>query len=461
MSFRNERHLYRRTCDASGKQIVSIYKPDNGYKVYDQKVWYSDSRNALDYAKEYDFSKTFTENFLSLSLQVPRPSMYNFFAENSDYCNCASYQKDCYLTSASTYNEKCMYCAYTNNTVYSLDTFMTFDCEHSYYTIDCEKSYKLIYANNCRNCSESYFMTNCNNCNNCFDCDGLENSSYCFQNQPLPKEDYYKKIENINLQNYISWRESRNQIDTILFSEDCTGNHIRYSKRSQNCIDSWNLEDCINCTRFFDAKDCRDNYSRGQNAELCYENVAIGENISWVCFSTNINTNCTNIRYSMHCRSCSDCFGCCGLSGQQYCIFNKQYTKEEYENLVAKIITHMQETGERWEFFHPSLSPFGYNETVAQEYYPLQKGDPLFKRYQRSDYESPKPLSDKVIQWKDLPNTIDEIQDDILQYAIACEITGKLFRIQPQELVFYRKHHIPLPRKHPDQRHLERLALRK
>jgi hypothetical protein len=32
----------------------------------------------------------------------------------------------------------------------------------------------------------------------------------------------------------------------------------------------------------------------------------------------------------------------------------------------------MMSTGERGEFFHPSLSPFGYNETVAQEYYELQ-----------------------------------------------------------------------------------------
>ncbi len=56
---------------------------------------------------------------------------------------------------------------------------------------------------------------------------------------------------------------------------------------------------------------------------------------------------------------------------------------------------------------------------------------------------------------------ITEVDDSILQYAIKCEVTGKLFRIQPQELAFYRKHNIPLPRKHPDQRHLERLALRK
>ncbi|MDR0650611.1 MAG: hypothetical protein LBG59_04330 [Candidatus Peribacteria bacterium] len=39
-------------------------------------------------------------------------------------------------------------------------------------------------------------------------------------------------------------------------------------------------------------------------------------------------------------------------------------------------------------------------------------------------------------------------------------MTGKLFKIQPKELAFYRKHHLPLPRRHPDQRHLERNAYR-
>jgi hypothetical protein len=36
----------------------------------------------------------------------------------------------------------------------------------------------------------------------------------------------------------------------------------------------------------------------------------------------------------------------------------------------------MIETGEWGEFFHPSLSPFGYNETVAQEYYPVTPPSP-------------------------------------------------------------------------------------
>ena len=461
MSFRNERNLYRRVCDASGKQIISMYRPDNGYKVYDQKIRYSDSRNALDYGQEYDFSKTFTENFLSLSLQVPRPSMYNYFAENSDYCNCSNYQKNCYLTSASGSDEDCMYSAYIERCRLCLDCMMTFDSELCYMTIDSEKSYKLAYASNCRSCSESYFLTNCITCNHCFDCDSLENASYCFQNQQLSKEEYLAKIENINLQNYISWRVSRKQTNTILFSENCQGAHIRNSKNSSHCHDANTIENCKYCTRFSNSNNCYDIYSRGQNSEMCYESVAIGDGNYGILFCANVDSNSRNILYSMHCRSCQDCFWCCGLSGQQYCIFNTQYTKEEYENQVAKIITHMQSTGEWGEFFHPSLSPFGYNETVAQEYYPLQQSDTLLKRYKWSDYESPKPVSDKVIQGKDLPETIDEVQDDILHYAIACEVTGKLFRIQPQELVFYRKHHLPLPRKHPDQRHLERLTLRK
>jgi len=38
MSFRNERKLYKRKCDFSGKDIISIYSPDKSYKVYNQEI---------------------------------------------------------------------------------------------------------------------------------------------------------------------------------------------------------------------------------------------------------------------------------------------------------------------------------------------------------------------------------------------------------------------------------------
>lgn len=129
----------------------------------------------------------------------------------------------------------------------------------------------------------------------------------------------------------------------------------------------------------------------------------------------------------------------------------------------------MQETGERGEFFHPSLSPFGYNETVAQEYYPLtptlshgEKEHAIdFNSfgYKQSLYEAPRPQVSKMLRADELPS-IEEVTDEILSQAIQCEVTGKPFRIIKPELEFYRQHQLPLPRRHPDQRHHDRMALR-
>ena len=43
---------------------------------------------------------------------------------------------------------------------------------------------------------------------------------------------------------------------------------------------------------------------------------------------------------------------------------------------------------------------------------------------------------------------------------MICEITGKPFKLIKQELLFYVQNGIPLPTKHPDQRHKERMKMR-
>ena len=76
------------------------------------------------------------------------------------------------------------------------------------------------------------------------------------------------------------------------------------------------------------------------------------------------------------------------------------------------------------------------------------------------DYEAPFPKVEKIIPANALPNNIKDIPDDILNRAIECEVSKKPFRIIPQELKFYRKHNLPIPRRHPDIRHGDRIALR-
>lgn len=117
--------------------------------------------------------------------------------------------------------------------------------------------------------------------------------------------------------------------------------------------------------------------------------------------------------------------------------------------------------GEWGEFFPASISPFGYNETVAQEYFPLTKSEATKDGiFNWSAYEAPFPKVEKIIPAEKLPDDITKIPDDILNWAIECEVSGKPFRIIKQELEFYRKHHLPIPRRHPDVRHADRMKMR-
>ena len=110
------------------------------------------------------------------------------------------------------------------------------------------------------------------------------------------------------------------------------------------------------------------------------------------------------------------------------------------------------------EFFPSEISPFAYNETVAQDYFPTDK-----KTAESNGYLWREPISNSytaTITYKDLPQTISEVDDTMLDQVIECEITKKPFKITEQELNFYKRFNIPLPTIHPDERHNRRLKLR-
>ena len=101
LAWRNLNKLYRRKCSATDNDIISIYHPDSPFVVFDQKVWWSDAYDPLEYGRDFDFSKTFTEQFRELQLAVPRSSLLNGMNENADYANHSYHNKNCYLVFAS------------------------------------------------------------------------------------------------------------------------------------------------------------------------------------------------------------------------------------------------------------------------------------------------------------------------------------------------------------------------
>ena len=241
-------------------------------------------------------------------------------------------------------------------------------------------------------------------------------------------------------------------------NENVVGDNTSRSKDAYQCYDSDGIRDCRYCTgcNIPGTKDCMDVHVWGDKMERCYNSLVIGAQLKNVLMSFYIVDGCTDLYYSYWCRNNSQhLFGCFGLKHKKYCILNKQYTKEEYEQLLPKVIEHMKQTGEWGAFFPPEISLYGYNETLAQDYFPLTKQQVLARGWKWSDYEA-EVQAEGVIKAYQLPDDTRDIPDDILNWAIECEVTGKPFKIIPQELKFYRQNKLPIPRKHPDQRHLDR-----
>jgi hypothetical protein len=241
-------------------------------------------------------------------------------------------------------------------------------------------------------------------------------------------------------------------------AERSTGEYLTNTNNCRECFELIEAEDCSYSDSMNACHDVSDGLGFGVRSELMHEVVGTGR--SQHMLGTFICSDSTNLLYSAACHHSQHCMGSVGLQKQQYCIFNTAYSQEAYEELTKKLSLHMQETGEWGNFFPASISPFGYNETIAQDYFPFERDQALSRHFTWSDYEAPTPSVARIVEAQDLPHSIQEVSDDILNWAVKCERSGKLFRIIQPELEFYRTMGLPLPRRHPDQRHRDRMTLR-
>ncbi len=449
MQFRNFRTLYKGTSNLSGKSIISMYPAQTPLTIYTINEWWNDNWDALQFGRNVDFNRPFLEQFYDLFKQVPKLPLKQIQCEGCEYCNFAFKSKNCYLVFGCVENEDCLYGHIVWRCKDCIDGLYNYECELCYDCIDCVGCYQSYFSTECINCTSIWFSHDCFGCNNCFGCTGLRKKEWCWKNEYLGKEKYLEKLkETMPLTNDIVTREkeklAHKKSKSVIFpaffgyaNEDVSGNHIYFSKNTHCSFDAKRCEDCkflFTAQTFTDCFDC--NFCPG-GCELTFESLAVGNSQRLVCCREVQDSS--DLFYCFECLGCQNCFGCDGLKYKRYCILNKQYSRIEYEELIPRIIKLM---GQQWgEFFNPSISPFAYNESVANEYYPLTREEAL----------------KKGLRWAEetIPGSERPIED-----SIKCEVTGRPFKITQQESMFYRNHQLPLPRRHPDQRHFDRMALR-
>lgn len=478
--YNNILKFYKKEDARTGEKTISTFHPESPYKIYDLKYWWSDKWTGEDYGRDYDFNKPFFEQFRALNLAVPHPAITHYWRGviDSPYTISIIEAKRCYLSALSADMENVHY------SYYSGDSRDCFDCLHIGI---CENSYELIYSNrcynckfcyNCKDCIDSAFLYECRNCSNCFACANLRHKSYCFFNKQLTKEEYNKKIQEIHFGNREILNEYKRRFED--FIKKFIKKNLHNDPKNINCIGDL-LDDARNCYQvvrggwwigdvgienlrycvdIYKTKDSMDLWVVGPNVTLTYELVE-----TYNCFNVKFSffiRDGLELEYCLECHNCQYCFGCIGLRNKKYCIFNKPYSEENYWKELDKIKTKMLKDEEYGEFFPLSMSLHSYNDTYAQIEFPLTKGEVLKNGWQWSDEPKIPPdlMGLELIEAKDVPKDIKDVDDSILNKAIVCEITGKPFRIIKPELEFYQKHNLPVPTKHPYQRMLERFQKR-
>lgn len=490
LAFRNERALFRRKCDLCGKEMISMYRAETPFPVYCLPCFNSDKWDPMSFGMEFDLKTPFLEQFKNLQNKIPRPQNVSYRLVNSDYTNCTGDLKNCYLIFGSQNDEDCYYSHYINKSKNCMDILYCLNSDSCYDSFDIENCYNVSFSESSVQCRDSMFLYDCRNVSDSIGCVGLRNKSYHILNQPYSKEEYLKKKAEFRF----GTREGlKNFYDKYLnevyfktprkfycgkMNKDFSGDYVSNSEKTFNAFYTKNARNTKFSFWNINSQDVYDYFAWG-DVEFSYETASVGENAYNCRFCVNCWSAPRNLEYSDLCFASSDLFGCVGLRHKQFCILNKEYAEGEFKKLREEIINQMNAMPyldakgivyKYGEFFPIEMSLFSYNDTVAQEHFPISKKQALNEGYKFSDPEDKnyKP----TILYKDLPQSIKETPDTIISEIISCEAydvdsedakkhnCATAFKITQAELDFYRARNLPLPTKCPNSRHYDRVKQR-
>ncbi|MDA1060923.1 MAG: hypothetical protein O3B47_03975 [bacterium] len=471
---RNEWTLYKRKCDATGESIISAYPSDSQYKVYKNEFWWGDGWNALDYGREYDFNKPFFEQFAELQKVVPREGTSVFRSENCAYNGHVRESRNCYLNGLAYRNEDIYYSYWMTNNKDCIDCYLLKNSELCYWCIDSADCYSCTVLQEGMNCSDCHFSFQMRGCKNCLFCTNLVGKEYHIYNKSVSREEFEKKKKEVLSGSYKAFKAAIKEFEKIKLEsihrfthcinmENSTADHAANLKNCDDCFEVFTSEDCIHALSAEDSRDVHNCFSAGWPGcdRIFTSAVTRGSTEIAYCSYTFFSSN---LRYCDSSNELHDSFGCIGLQHKRNCILNKQYSKEEYNDLLPRIIEHMKSTGalpagrQEWgQFFTPALSPYAYNESAAQDYLPLSENDARKLGYRWVEKDKKDYLQSSI---SEIPDDVHNLTSDFTKEILVCEECSKNYKVHPRELDFYKKQGLAIPRNCHICRHRTRFKTR-
>ena len=387
--FLNQIDIYKRNCSvlAHSEEIISTIPPISPYKTYDNVYFRNGDWSPMEYGRDFDGTKSFFEQLYNLRLDVPHIAITGDPGSiNSEYSVNGKNIKNAYRVTGGRESENIWYTVVVFNSKEIMDGF---------YVTKSENCFESVLSSNCFNCNfiyfsegciDSDFLYDCRNCTNCIGGVNLRNAKYVYFGEQFTKEEYEEKIKEFSISS-IGKREQFTEKfwdlvkrypvrgERVTNSIDSTGVLIASSKNCVDGIGCFGSENIRHCDMLTNVKEAM-SASTSSGGEGLYETISVGSQSTNMKFSV-LAKGCSDSEFLINCTNCVNCFGCVGIENKSYCIFNQQYSKGEYFEIMDKIKCKMLEDEEYGKFLPIKISCFSYNGSNAFDSFPISKEEVL------------------------------------------------------------------------------------
>jgi len=443
----------------TGKSILSGIHPDSMVPVLPDAEWFSKDWG-IEQGMDYDLSKSIFAQSERLFRSVPYPALSTHKCENVIGCGMVECT-NCFMIFGTARTKDSSYTLRTSNSERCMDTVFVDRCEKTFSSAMSGQLNNCVQAFSCMRCHDCAFLFDCTECESCFCSTNLRRKKYVFMNEQLTQEEYEKRMAQIDLSKTSVFEKYRQEFLKIIrekaiwpenFSEgctnctgdgmvdclDCTGGYQMV--KSKNVHDGWfifNSENVDTTAISFDSGDCY------------YTSVAINGHDMKFCFIADFSLAC---EYCVDCRNVEYCFGCVGLNRKKFCIFNKQYTEEEYWSRLDEIKCAMLDQGEYGRFFPPAYSPlsmkFGFSYLLS----PFSKDE--LTRMGAPDLDAMAGV--KLAPYGNaeagdaaaVPDGIADVEESVVGKQFYDKDMNRRFSVNQSELANRKENGYPFPRHH-------------
>ena len=359
----------------TGEKVLAYVHPATGIKVLPDPEFFE--RDFTDRGRGYDPDKNFFDQIRELQLATPFTAWRSIKIPVNSIALLSQGDENSYFVTACR-SKNSMYGYSVLDMEDSAEVYESNNIHKSFSVLISDRIYNCRFVRQCFDCLNCDFIFDSRNCEDCFGAWNMRNKKYIWWGEQLSKEEWEKRRAEVDLGSRETLEKNR-----ALFQEKLGNIAIWPENFNEQCEDSIGegLRKCRDCKYIYAGFDSSNCYwgcvHLGRNEDNAFLGGAIGTTHCFYSHAPVESSNCKyvhscyrcqNLEYCMQCYNCENCFGCVGLNRKSFCIFNTQYTEEEYWKRLDEIKCRLLDRGEYGEFFPLKFSPNYFYASAALIY---------------------------------------------------------------------------------------------